>query len=179
MKHSTLASFAIATLLLCSCSKEKSGLINDVDIESVEIPELTDAADSLAYYLGVKLSENLTASLDTLSEAEKTDIDAELFMLGARSVLATDHTRAGYQYGALHGGAAQRQIINIRAGKQRIVTEQYISGFAAGMDSEATDSTTETLGHLLKPVNSEIIKAKRRTSKRNNFRMPNGKIMPH
>lgn len=155
------AIIAALLILMASCSGKPAPVDHTADAASSDIPELTDEADSLAYFMGLGMAERLRDRISTDSALAASDYDPDLFMSGLRAILAVPAGHPGYRYGADHGSSLQNQAIIFRSVGLRISPDMVTAGFRRGIATDSTDlRPTATLDSLMSPVNSLLIRQK-------------------
>lgn len=151
-----------ALLSMPACSHQADNTPVADDIQSSATTDSDPTADSLARYLGISLAETVRASID--QNADGSDFDPDLFAKGVRSMAFITPERTGFEFGALHGAAAQEQLIILRRADIAIDPLKFIAGFARGMKCDTINRHPQaTLDQLMTKANNKIIRAKMRT----------------
>lgn len=186
MRNFVLHAIIITVLTIFASCTGRPSPVDSADDELTEqtddtdTPELTDAADSLGYFLALSVTERVRDELDSLPMPEDGNLAIDLFNSGLRSILSLDSSHVGFEYGALQGSSISHQIADIRASGIHVDGGLICAGFSKAVaDNSAVDSVAaqSCLDRMMKPVNKRLIIKMRQNSKRNNFRRPDGTVM--
>lgn len=186
MRNFVLHAIIITVLTIFASCTGRPAPVDSADDELTEqtddtdTPELTDAADSLGYFLALSMTERVRAELDSMPAPETENFDIDLFNSGLRSILSLDSSHVGFEYGALQGSSISHQIADICASGMRVNRGLICAGFSKAVtaDSDVDSVAAQScLDRMMKPVNSRLIVKMRKNSKRNNFRRPDGTVM--
>ncbi len=149
----------ITALFLVACKNTPASPVNENDS-----PQLTDAADSLAWFLAQSYAEYAISLMDSVPDADSPNFTPELFAQGFASILEHDNAHSGMQYGIIQGALSNSRIMHIRSCGISIDPETFISGFEKGIGNHSPqDSTIAILDKLMAPVNRRIIAEKRKS----------------
>lgn len=153
--------FAISATA-ASCGKTAG----DTSPQPPETPELTNAADSLGWFLAEAYANYAIELIDSLPDSHLTAFDASKYAAGFSDLLECDLQHAGEQYGLIHGSVANDRLFSIHSCGINIPAKEFVEGFREGMKSDTiSNSTTEALDRLMATVNSQLIAAKRNKHK--------------
>lgn len=154
----------VAAVLSVCGSCEKSG-VNQAGEATESQSAFADEADSLGYYLGIQLAEQIRGELDSLPNANRGDFDPEVFGRGVAAALSMPmDEHPGYGAGANQGASLQGQLAVIREVGLGVNVDAIVCGFAAGMGSDADEQgrAQEMLSQFMRPVNNHILNQKRK-----------------
>lgn len=158
IKRSSIA--LAATLALTGCN-------NTDRTPQSSGPQLTNAADSLAWFLAEAYADYAITLMDSVPAEHSADLNPQTFADGFAYMLEPGIGHAGLQYGAAQAAFANDRLMNIRSCGIPIDAQSFADGFKAGMENKTEQpSTTARLDKLMIPVNSKMIASKRRGYKK-------------